>query len=321
MKIHECEHKSQWIQPVTGSFLQSWDWGELKGGVTRKQVKDGHTAIGQSQGFLSSLPFGIKYLYIPKYKPSQQESLMVIADDAKKQGCAFIRLEPASPTDNSYIKYTTRGAKNRQPKQTLILDINKEEEGLLSAMHQKTRYNINLAKRKGVVIKKEKDVEVFWKLNEQTTSRDNFRSHEKEYYKKMLEADFIHQFTAFVDDTPVAVIICIGYGNTFTYLHGASGDEHRNVMAPYLLQWEAIKYAKNNGFQHYDFWGVAPLAENGSQCFNGRCWNKKHAWSGVTRFKVGFGGRYESYPQAFDIVLNPFKYYFYKIGFHLKRLI
>jgi len=85
------------------------------------------------------------------------------------------------------------------------------------------------------------------------------------------------------------------------YYYGASDNEYRNLMAPYLIQWEAIKEAKKRGCKTYDFLGVAP--ENA----------KNHPWAGVTEFKKKFGGQIIDYPTAKEMVLRPFWYNVYRL--------
>lgn len=325
MNITKCTKKSYWIDSVSGSFLQSWSWGEFQSEVGHKvvriQAKAGSTVIGQIQGFIHIIGLGLSYLYVPKYRPSAQPVLQDFAYEAKKQGFTCIRMEPSFPVDISYLKYTTRGVANSQPRYTLVLDLNKSEDEIFEMMHQKTRYNIRLATKKGVVIKKEKNADIFFRLNSQTMERDRFKGHTNKYYEQFISQKNVEQFIAYYEGAPITSILCIGFGDTFTYVHGASSNEHRNIMAPYIMQWHAILHAKKQGFFHYDFWGIAPLSKTGSVCFNNLCWNKKHKLSGVTRFKVGFGGRQESYPQAFDIVLRPTLYLFYKIVFHVIRIL
>ena len=72
-------------------------------------------------------------------------------------------------------------------------------------------------------------------------------------------------------------------------------------MATYILHWEIIKYAKENGFNEYDFWGI-----------------DEKKWPGVTRFKKGFGGREVEYAGSYDYVFQPFWYKLYNLYRKLK---
>ncbi len=315
MKIKICENKGEWEkwqkQKNLPSFLQSWDWGIFQGKMGQKPLR--LQILGsqsdQIQGFVHKLGLGVQYGYFPRLESYLPE----MKDWLDKQGLAFIRLEPLQEIQSGVP------VKNRQPQQTLILDLTKSAEELLQGMHSKTRYNIGLGERKGVTIKQEKNLDVFWQLNQETTERDQFQSHDKEYYKKMLDLDMCHQLTAYVDNKPVVSNLLIIFHNTCTYLHGASSQYHKNLMAPYLLQWQGIKLAKSLGCQYYDFWGIASKTSAG-ECFNNFCWQEAHDLSGVTRFKAGFGGSYVEYPVACDIILNRWKYGLYKLARKIKGL-
>ncbi|MFH1946849.1 MAG: peptidoglycan bridge formation glycyltransferase FemA/FemB family protein [Candidatus Magasanikbacteria bacterium] len=323
MDIKICENKQDWENYTKtlekAEFLQSWDWGEFQKNtgkeVLRLQIVENGAVSGQMQGFVHELGLGVKYLYAPRVHSSQFMVHSVI-DYLKKNKFAFIRIEGVDKFRTK--NYELRTVRNRQPVTTLLLDLTQSEEVLLQQMHSKTRYNIGLAEKKGVEVKSGKDIEAFWKLNEQTTGRDKFKSHDKNYYAKMLDNNFCHQLTAYHDYQPIASNLFIVYGDTCTYLHGASSNEYRNLMAPYLLQWEGIKMAKKLGCKYYDFWGIAPIVEEGKgeqvSCFNNFCWEVNHPWTGVTRFKVGFGGNVREYPQAVDVVLSRWKYVVYRLA-------
>jgi lipid II:glycine glycyltransferase (peptidoglycan interpeptide bridge formation enzyme) len=197
-----------------------------------------------------------------------------------------------------------------QPSKTRILDLRKKEEDLLREMHQKTRYNIRLADRKGVEIigatldTVDELFGAFWQLMETTTDRDNFRSHSREYYRKMLDVPFTKLYLAKYGDNILAGAIVSFFGDTATYIHGASSNEMRNLMAPYLLQWEMIKAAQGRGCAYYDFYGVDEMK-----------------WPGVTRFKKGFGGQEIHYAGTYDFVFcRPF-YCLYSLLRKLRRMI
>jgi len=283
-------------------FLQSEAWASFQEKTGKKVLKLASEGE-ETYGFISKLGLGVSYIYLPRVQS--------LPDKMKDSNFTFLRVESTEELSEA----NGLEIQNRQPQTTLVLDLEKNEEELLSGMHAKTRYNIRLAKKKGVEIRQEKNVDIFWQLNKQTTNRDEFRSHGKQYYKSMLEMGMCYQLTAYFENKPIASNIFIIYKNTCTYLHGASGDDHRNLMAPYLLQWQGILLAKENNCKYYDFWGVSPMVkeiEGKTTCFNNFCWVVGHKWTGVTRFKTGFGGEIKKYPKAIDIVLQKNKYRLYK---------
>jgi lipid II:glycine glycyltransferase (peptidoglycan interpeptide bridge formation enzyme) len=181
------------------------------------------------------------------------------------------------------------------------MDLIKNEEELRSAMHHKTRYNINLSEKKGLKLVGDKqDIETFWKLLKQTSEHDNFGTHEKTYYEKMLSVLSDRVATVFVEynGKPIAGAIILRDGNKSYYLHGAMdrSPEFKPLMAPYFLHWEVMKGGKQWGIVQYDFWGIDA---------------KKY--SGVTKFKLGWGGRQVEYPGSFDLPISKFWYYTYKL--------
>jgi peptidoglycan pentaglycine glycine transferase (the first glycine) len=339
MKIQICKNKNEWEEGLLAneqtSFLQSWDWGEFQRSVgnqpIRIQMLEESGVVFQLQGFEHKLGLGLKYLYVPRLQTTDFR-LQSLTSYIKKRGIAFLRIEPNDSGVNfSEIRSPKIEVRNRQPQHTLILDLSKQEESLLDEMHNKTRYNIRLAERKGLEVKENKDADIFWKLNKETFNRDGFKSHKKDYYNKMLVSEISHQLTAYYNKEPIATNILVKFGSTMVYLHGASSNKHRNLMAPYLLQWEGVKLAKMLGCKFYDFWGVAPLTHthgasnlgdnlkiltpnSPTTTFNEYSWNIKHKWTGMTRFKVGFGGDVTEYGQAVDIILSPFKYKLYNLA-------
>ncbi len=176
-------------------------------------------------------------------------------------------------------------------------------------MHPKTRYNIRLAQRKGVVVRigEDVDIERVWVIFKETAIRDGFRLHPKSHYERMLQTlqgpkgPRAFLATAEFNGTVLAANLLVDYGSVRTYLHGASSDQLRALMAPYVLHWELMLDARERRMKTYDWWGIA--AEDGSQ----------PEWTGLTRFKKGFGGEEISYPGTFDLPLQPFAYRGYKI--------
>ena len=290
-----------------GCFLQSWQWGtfqERAGFKTmRLRCEDGSPSLWLER----AMPFGKKYWYCPRGPLG-----IFKADDKMFDGAAFLRIEPPHPPMHA------KPAHPVQPGQTIILDLSKSQDDLLKDMHAKTRYNINLAARKGVRVyqasgKDPNAFEIFWSLVQETTGRNDFSAHGKEYYRTMLD---VLQGDAAIDgkERPVAKLVfaefdgkvlaanlMIWFGDTMTYLHGASSSTNRDVMAPYALHWELIKQAKEYGYADYDLWGIAPEGV------------EKHQLAGVTRFKKNWGGTYVQYPGTFDIPLDKLVYLAYSL--------
>jgi len=323
MEIINLTDKQQLNDFVGGQehaqFLQSWQWGEFQekvsGQVWRLGVLDNGQLIASAKVITKNLPIGKKYFYCgrgPVVAVGADEKQAVellfkkIEKLAGQAGIMFLRFDPLN--ELQVISYKSRIIKtlNVQPGKTLVLDLTKTEDELLRQMHQKTRYNINLAVKKGVkIVRGDKTrFEEFWSLLDQTSGRDKFRPHGRDYYKTMIgmENGLVKLFFADYQGKPIAAALVCFFGDTATYLHGGSADEDRNVMAPYLLQWHSVKLAKADGRKYYDFHGI-----------------DETKWPGVTRFKKGFGGTEVNYPGTFDLVFDQGWYSIYKMVRKVRR--
>ncbi len=318
MEILEVKNSHELNDFVAGQpmsqFLQSGEWADFQESLGRKSwrflVKDDGKIIASAVIVKYPLPFGQSYLYCPRgpifIKNIPAILFNKLKELAKIEKAAFLKIEPRAEVGD-LKKIGFKEAAPVQPKNTLVLDLKKSEVDLLNSFHPKTRYNIRLAEKKGVKIRvstDKKDVEHFWQLIQQTAKRDNFSPHPKEYYSALVEklgqAEMLKMFIAEYENKILAINLVIFFGNTAPYLHGASADESRNLMAPHLLQWVAIKEAKNRNCLWYDFWGVAPLNQ------------PEHPWVGVTRFKEGFNGQRIDYVGTWDLPVKRFWYKLYK---------
>lgn len=261
-----------------------------------------------------SLPAGLSYYYSPrgpiiadKYNNTLiwQQLRTAIKPWLKKQRALFWRIEPLQQlSDNAFSQLGFIQGPDIQPSQTRMLDLTLSEEELLQQMHPKTRYNIRLASKRGVTVESvgQAGFTSFWQLMQTTGQRDNFHLHHQEYYQAIVETPFSQLLVAKQGEDILAAGIFAFWQKTAIYLHGASSNEHRDAMAPYLIQWEAIKKAQELGCQRYDFFGI-----------------NAERWPGVTRFKQGFGGYIVTYPGAFDLPTNYFTYKLYTFLRHLRR--
>ena len=233
----------------------------------------------------------------------------------KQHRAIFLKLEPDLWDDQSPSSFplTLRPSfQNIQPPCTIVIDLKDAEEQILARMKQKTRYNVRLAEKKGVTVHPWDDLTAFHNMMLVTGDRDSFGVHSEEYYRRAYE--LLHPkgmceiLVAEYEGKPLAALFAACHGNRAYYLYGASTDEERNRMPTYLLQWEAIKWAKARGCEAYDLWGVpdedeATLEANFETRHDG-------LW-GVYRFKRGFGGQLKRAAQAMDRVYNPLLYQIY----------
>ncbi len=180
------------------------------------------------------------------------------------------------------------------PTNTLMIDLTLTDEEILAQMKQKGRYNIKVARRKGVVIEQEHNVENFWKLMQETSKRDGFRSNKKHVYVDLLQSfgDDAVLYTAkdVMGDVLASAIFSVAEGMAI-YNYGASTSRKRGLMAPYLLQWTGIQWAKKKGAKVYDFLGISP--EN----------SPSHSLNGVASFKLKFGGTRVICDEGLDFLL------------------
>lgn len=298
-----------------GGFLQSWEWGEFQQDLGREifRVSVGTDKAGAGEKISAialaikhNLPLGQNYLYVPRGPVVSDSDFAEIISEIKKLGASnrsmFVRIDPAWKDDRGLKTYGFNFVGQVQPKKTLILDLNQDEETLLAAMKPKTRYNIKIAQKHGLIIKeaKEDGFDLFWELMVKTCARDGIKSHPKGYYQKQLKIPGFKLVLAWWQNKAIAGAIIGDFGDTRTYVHGASDYEFRDKMAPYLLQWEMIREAKKLGLNHYDFWGADQS-------------NPK--WAGVTRFKIGFAPQkaLTEYIGAYDLALRPVAYRLYKL--------
>ena len=295
-------------------LLQTGEWGELKSAFGWKPVRIVTGSVGV-QILFRKLPLGFTVGYIPK--ANVEQLLLHEVDSGCKQNRAiFLKWEPDLWVDSPLPMEEGLGVRvspqNIQPPRTIIVDLKASQEAILARMKQKTRYNIRLAEKKGVTVQAWDDIESFHKMMLLTGERDRFGVHSREYYQ--LAYDLLQPkqmgelLVAEFEGKPLAALFVARNGNRAYYLYGASTDEERNRMPTYLLQWEAMKWAKSLGCEEYDLWGVpdedeATLEANFERRNDG-------LW-GVYRFKRGFGGEVKRAVQAMDRVYNSLLYWAY----------
>lgn len=332
MKFIEITTPDTWDmfqrQHPWAQFTQSWTWGEFRRNsgcnVRRFALLDDHGnwLLAAQLEYRKKMP-GIGYWYAPRgpvfwseRPPGEDQDLLREffhgLKDMDLRSAFFMRFEPVLKNEGEIRHILPEGirrAPQLNPACTLLLDLSKNETELLAGMHQKTRYNIRVAERHGIRIRlanSATDLESFLVLMKETSSRDQFIQHDASYlratYKALQGAKMGRLRFAESEGKVLAASLEVMYGDTLTYLYGASSSEGRHRMAPFALHWAAIREAKQEGYRLYDFWGVNPHTRT-SPAY-------KTSWEGISRFKRGWGGEEVSLLGTWDLPRYPRLYSF-----------
>ncbi|OHD20725.1 MAG: hypothetical protein A2086_14315 [Spirochaetes bacterium GWD1_27_9] len=244
--------------------------------------------------------------------------LQNIDDIAKKNNLLFTSVDSITPK-NDMLEQIIQKSKNHKlnvklpiPQYTNVIDLNLSEEEILKQMKPKGRYNIKLAEKKDVKVRigDINDVSIFYQILKETTERDGFRPNPEEYYSIMLEKlknSIILVATHETDILSCGIFTYTKYQGLYYY--GASSNLKRNFMSPYLLQWEAIKIAKQKGCDYFDFLGIAAPD------------NPTDPLSGVTDFKLKFSENIICFQTPYHIIHKKFIYSLFGLIKNIKAFL
>ena len=312
------------------NFQQSIEWTRVKTSWTHEVVlaKDEKgEIIGSIMVLIRKIPVFGNFMYVSRGpicdihdKDILEQLSNGLKELAKKYNAFTLRMEPDIKSNDEEFKEIIQNlgfkindkGKNFsdgvQPRYVFRLDLkDKTEDQIFSEFHQKTRYNIRLAGKKGVEIREgtKEDLKAFHEIMKVTGKRDNFMIRPLSYFEKMydeLAPNHLKLMMAYYNNEPISGIIDIIYGNKIWYLYGASSNEHRNLMPNYLLQWEMIKYSIEQKKVMYDFRGVTGIVD------------EKDPHYGLYKFKKGFNAEFTEFVGEVYINFKPVVYKLYKVS-------
>lgn len=335
------EEWNEFVQNNDGCFLESIAWKEMQQSLKKEvflfalfplkiDVFKARDCLVAGLALKNTLPGGFFYYFFPRgpvvAKGQDGKELIEIFlgkvkefNDNKK--LIFSRLEPQIEIGETKNWQAFKKSIALDPQTTGILDITPSEEELFSSFKPKTRYNIRLAEKNNVKISKnDLSFDDLKTLMEQTSKRDAFNIHPMKYYKVFFENAGKERhglrtdlYCASHEGDTLAVAIVAIFGKKAYYLHGASSDKKKNLMAPHLMHWEIIKDLKKAGTTTYDLWGMNP--KDGS-----RGAEYKRSLEGVTRFKTGFNPKEISFAGTLDYIYNKRTYGLYRLARKIRRM-
>jgi len=314
--------------------MQSWEWGEVKKRVGTPIVRYAYVEDENPTAFLMTMhpvPLLGVMAYCGRSAWPTNKQAQGIYTYLREKGCMMAKFEPALVTEEAgkyqipllnrsftidHIRYTQSRSTIFAP-HTFTLNLAFTKEELLSHMKSKTRYNIGLATRKGVVVRdtteEPKSLEEFFDLYRQTSTRQRYFGRNRDYMKTLwdeLGGTMARIYTAYYQGMPLSSYMIFYFKQGAYYVYGGSSAQHKEVMASNLLMWEAILDAKKRGCTEFDMWGALPLQHN-----------PHNPWAGFHRFKEGFGGRHRTFIPALDMVLDPFKYWLFDVGWPIRNAL
>jgi lipid II:glycine glycyltransferase (peptidoglycan interpeptide bridge formation enzyme) len=247
-------------------------------------------------------------------------ALAALAAELRRQlppSTVFIRFDPPwYTTENSASRIPPpfhRAASDVQPPDSVLVDLTAGEETIRGRMKPKWRYNIGLAERNGVVVRcagasspeLPAALESYYRIYEETAERDGIAIHGIDYYRTLFELAAepspdsvqLRLYLASHEGEDLAGVVTLFRRREAVYLYGASRSHKRSLMAPYALQWRAMRDAKAALCEYYDLFGIPPHPPDR---------DPNHPMAGLYRFKTGFGGTIIHRPGSWDYGCRPF---------------
>lgn len=308
IKLGFSKSKKEWddfLINCNGSFLQSYSWGDFKKKyqkIWRIEAKKNNKIVGIAQVFEERFLFW-KYLYIPYGPVSQKKNIRDVLIKKTKEvigaNFVFLLVEPSKE-----VSFGEETSFRIQPQKTIVLNIKKKDNELLSGFNKSTRYNTKLAIKKGVVVEKESDLDSFFSLLESTKERQGFNTYNKDYFEKLLTENRGELHLAKYKGSVIAGNIVLYFGKNAYCLHSANDYKNRDLKGANILRFESFKMARDTNCSFFDEWGI-----------------DEKRFPGVTDFKKGFGGDVVFYPNGKVFVIKKIQYLFCLFFMKLKKII
>lgn len=315
----DSRHREAWdrlvaTHPASG-FMQSWGWSrfkELEGyRVVRLGVLEGDRLAGGAIGYAFPSPAEAALLAVPDgplldwEAPTAGATFAALVRALRRspagRRAVVVRVEPRLPigAGSELVPAPLRGLARAPvdlvPEETLEVDLGPEER-MLARMKPKGRYNIRLARRRGVEVVSSTDpadVHALHFVLEQTAGYQDFLLEPKSFFINLAGAlmpGMARLAFARYKGITLAAALTVRHGWTVTFLHGGHLPLFPDVMASHALHWHVMREAAAEGARVYDLYGYAPPDRPG------------HPYAGFSRFKEKLGGRHVRRIGSRDVV-------------------
>lgn len=306
-------------------YTQSSGWACARSVIgwrsLRIVVRQGDLVVAGAQAEMREVRHGAHAAFVvggPVADTGREDLLRLVIDELMALGgrgaYAYLAVQPplhegdVAPLERSGFRRGVLDALHIYHPARLIVDVGPELDGILAAMSPSRRRNIRIAERRGVTVRRgtDEDLPVFTSLEEAHGRRLGYRPRPAAYYAEMWRGlsarGHIELFIADHDGEPDAAVLVIPFGDTSCHLARAWSGENPRLFASELVEWEAIKWDRAQGYRYVDFGGLeARVAE---AVLSGHPDEIDRRYS-ASLFKLRWGGRVVTNPPYVDHVFNP----------------
>ncbi len=315
---------NEWLAQLDGHLLQTWEWGQFKSGhgwqPERIAIGEGSPRAMAQVLFRHKGPVSVGYIPRgPALVDGDREAARLLLDRidavARRHRAIYLVVETDKPVvgfnDHPFAGIGA-GPPRLQPGRTVKIPL-VDDDALLARMHQKTRYSVRLAPRKGVIVNRHTSddptaIGEFYAMLKETSQRNEFAVHTIDYYASFMK-HFGNRATlliARVEEHPAAGLIAAEFGNEAVYMYGASDTKYRSLGAAFNLQFQAMQWGREMGAAQYDMWGIPEVdPPKDNDHLDHVPATKGDDWRGLYRFKTGFGGDIVSFPAPIRRTYRP----------------
>jgi len=288
-------------------ILQTQQWADFKTSYGSDSIKAGNVFYTKH-----AIPFTKSfYAYCPRINPFEVD-FEKLKKSLEKNNCIACHFDVPNIVQGSPEEIPARevlelhckkSSRDEFAKGNFILNLAPDLDTIMGNMHPKQRYNIKLAEKKGVTVRKsdEKDLDVFFELYKDTAKRQGYFYRSKDYFEKMVNIfkkdNLVYFMIMEFEGEPLAAWMLFIYDNVLYYPYGGSSVSHRNLQPNSLVGWEAIKFGKKHHCEYFDMWGAAYDVND-----------TEDPYYGFTDFKRKFGGTHVQYIDSYDLVINKISY-------------
>jgi lipid II:glycine glycyltransferase (peptidoglycan interpeptide bridge formation enzyme) len=192
------------------------------------------------------------------------------------------------------------------PTASLRLDLAQDEEMLRAGLRKRLRTWSRSWTKRGVQVRRgtQGDLVLFGRLHAASAQHQGFEPLPSDYvatlYSRLAADGHAELFIGEVDGTAVAARLYTGCGGVLKQrLIGMDRDSAAaRLNVPAAVEWEAIRWAKANGYQWFDFGGIREAAVSMIE-------NQRSDVSQLTSsevFKNSFGGTPYRYPKPVELI-------------------